>query len=284
MKLGIVFEGGSRKVMFSAGVIDALIDENLNFDYVLGVSAGAHCALNFVTRQKGRVFQILKPSKVREGKKAHPIRDGIEKELHILNYESPYGEYPFDFQTLFNSKTEYEICATCGETAKPDYFTERQDEKHLLDILNASCSLPILFPFTEIGGKHYVDGCISNSIPFDRAFEKGCDKVVIVSTKYWEDKPTDFERYSLLLQPMYKKKYPELYKALINRYDEYMKQTGKIEMLEELGKVFVIRPQQALCGVFSVHDDEFQKSYRHGMDYTKSVMDKLKAYLDSPVK
>ena len=64
MKLGIVFEGGSRKVMFSAGVIDALIDENLNFDYVLGVSAGAHCALNFVTKQKGRVFQILKPSKV----------------------------------------------------------------------------------------------------------------------------------------------------------------------------------------------------------------------------
>ncbi|MBQ4237086.1 MAG: patatin family protein [Treponema sp.] len=279
MKLGIVFEGGSRKVMFSAGVIDAMIDENLSFDYVLGVSAGAHCALNFVTKQRGRVFQILKPSKVREGKRAHAIRDGIEKELHILNYESQYGEYPFDFQTLFNSKTEYEICATCGETAKPDYFTERKDEKHLLDILNASCSLPILFPFTEIGGKHYVDGCISNSIPFDRAFEKGCDKVVIVSTKYWEDKPTDFERYSLLLQPMYKKKYPELYKALINRYDEYMKQMGKIEMLEEMGKVFVIKPQQALCGVFSVHDDEFQKSYNHGLEYTKSVMDKLKDYL-----
>ena len=96
--------------------------------------------------------------------------------------------------------------------------------------------------------------------------------------------PTDFERYKLLLLPMYKNKYPELYKALTNRYDEYMKQTGKIEMLEELGKVFVIRPQQPICGVFSVHDDEFQKSYKHGVDYTKSVMDKLKAYLASPVK
>ncbi len=279
MKTGIVFEGGSRKVMFSAGVVDALMDENIDFDYVSGVSAGAHCALNFITKQRGRVFQILKPSKIREGKRAHTIRDGIEKELHILNYDAQYGEFPFDFQALFNSKCEYEICVTCAETAKPDYFSERKDEKALLDLLNASCSLPILFPFTEIGGKHYNDGCIANSIPFDRAFEKGCDRVIVVSTKYSDDKPTNFEKFSLLLQPMYKKKYPDLYTALINRYDTYMKLIGRMEVLEEIGKVMVIKPQQALCGVFSVHDDEFQKSYNHGYDYTKAQIEQIKAFL-----
>lgn len=279
MKTGLVFEGGSRKVMFSAGVIDAFLDENIDFDYIAGVSAGAHCALNFITKQRGRVFQILKPSKVREGKKAHTIRDGIEKELHILNYESQYGENPFDFKALFNSKCDYEICATCAETAQADYFCERKDEKVLLDLLNASCSLPILFPFTEIGGKHYVDGCISDSLPFGRAFEKGCDRVIVVSTKYEDDKPTDFERFKLLLQQMYKKKYPELYKALTNRYDCYMKLLGKMEILEEMGKIMVIKPQQPICGVFSVHDDEFVKSYNHGMDYTKSKMGEIKKFL-----
>lgn len=279
MKTGVIFEGGSRKVMFSAGVIDTLIDENINFDYVCGVSAGAHCAMNFITKQRGRVFEILKPSKVREGKRAHNIRDGIEKELHILNYESQYGELPFDFKALFNTKIDYEICATCAETAQPNYFSERTDETALLDLVNASCSLPILFPFTEIGGNHYVDGCISNSIPFDRALEKGCDKVVVVSTKYEEDKPTDFERFSLLLQQMYKKNYPELYKALINRYDEYMKQIGKMELLEEMGKLMIIKPQQAICGVFSVHNEEFEKTYNHGLEYTKSIMPELREFL-----
>ena len=85
MKVGLVLEGGSRQTIFSAGILDAMLDENIVYPYICGVSAGGHAAMNYVTRQKGRLRHIIMPTKLQRGKKhANRILDGIQKESHAL--------------------------------------------------------------------------------------------------------------------------------------------------------------------------------------------------------
>ena len=195
MKTGLVLEGGSRQTMFSAGVIDTWLDEGIDFNYVAGVSAGAHAAVNFITRQQGRLRFIVLPTRLQKGKKWASKFIGIQKEFHALNYLAADGEMPLDFEAYHNSKIECEIGLTCCETGRAEFKSEKNDKKRLLDLISASCALPMIFPMAELDGKHYADGCITAPIPFERAFEKGCDKVVAISTHYPGEAVTDFRKY-----------------------------------------------------------------------------------------
>lgn len=279
MKCGIVFEGGSRKGMFTAGVVDVLLEENIKFQYASGVSAGAHAAMNYVSGQKGRLKEVLVPSKIRENKKANNIRDGIYKEYHIMNYEYAYDKKnPFDFATFFNSDIECEFGTTCAETGKIVFFSEKSDKNRLLNYAAASCALPMLFPLVEIDGKHYCDGCITDSIPYDRALEK-CDKVVIVSTKKEGVAPHDFRKIKFILSPKFQRKYPELYKALLNRYDVYEKQLAQAEKLEKEGKVLIIRPDTMCCSTFETKPEKLKEGYEHGIEVAHRELEKIKNFI-----
>lgn len=280
MKIGLVLEGGSRQTIFSAGVLDTMLDENLEFPYIGGVSAGGHAAMNYVTKQKGRLRHIIMPTKLQRGKKkANRILDGIHKEFHALHYEAAYGHIPFDFDTFFASKVECEFTLTCCESGRPEYMSERKDQKRLLDIVNASCSVPMLFPVAEIGGKHYVDGCVTDPIPYRRAFERGCDKVVAISTHYPGESVSDFRKFSVVLNPMFKRKYPDLFRALMVRFRRYQRMFEDLKRLEKEGKVFLLRPEVDLCDLFETDLDKLNASYFHGRDYACRKMKALKDFL-----
>ena len=256
MKTGLVLEGGSRQTMFSAGVIDTWLDEGIDFNYVAGVSAGAHAAVNFITRQQGRLRFIVLPTRLQKGKKWASKFIGIQKEFHALNYLAADGEMPLDFEAYHNSKIECEIGLTCCETGRAEFKSEKNDKKRLLDLISASCALPMIFPMAELDGKHYADGCITAPIPFERAFEKGCDKVVAISTHYPGEAVTDFRKYRAILNPMYKRKYPDLFRALMIRLKRY------------------------LCDQFDTNMDKMNESYEHGVEMAKKRLDDLKAFLE----
>lgn len=279
MKLGLVLEGGSRKVIFTAGVIDALMEQNLEFQYVIGVSAGAHAALNFVTGQKYRLNRVLRPRAVRKGQRAHLFLDGIKAELHNMCYEYSYGLDPFDFNRFFASDIECEIAMTCAESGKPEFKSEHSDEKRLLDYLGATCALPILFNPVEIDGKHYFDGCITDSIPFERAFEKGCDKILVVSTKVPGDEPVDFKKFKMILSPMYESIFPNFYNANLERFDNYTKQLKELAAYEKQGKVLVLKPEHPLCNLFEIKPSMMDMTYNHGYRYAKKHMDEIINFL-----
>lgn len=280
MKYGLVLEGGSRKGMFTAGVLDNIMDAGIKFQYVNGVSAGAHAAINYVSGQSRRLKEVLCPSAIREGRRAHLIADGIQSEFHKMTYEYSYGVYPFDFNKYFNSDIEVEIGMTCCETGKAEFHNERESEERLLNYVSASCSLPMLFPEKEIDGKHFVDGCVSDSIPFDRAFEMGCDKVFIISTKVPGDAPVDFKKMQIVLSAKFEKKYPALYESLMNRYDTYQRQWAELLELEEQGKILMFKPTKPLCSLFETSSEKLFDSYNHGFTYAKERMGELKKFLD----
>ncbi|MCR5377893.1 MAG: patatin family protein [Fibrobacter sp.] len=280
MKVGLALEGGSRQTMFSAGVLDTWLDEGINFNYVAGVSAGAHAAINFITRQQGRLRFIVMPTRLQEGKKWASKYIGIQKEFHALNYLSADGKMPLDFDAFSGSKVECEIGLTCCETGRAEFKSEKKSKKRLLDLVSASCALPMIFPMVPLDGKHYADGCITVPIPFERAFEKGCDKVVAVSTHYPGEHVTDFRKYRAILNPMYKRKYPDLFRALMVRLKRYDKMFLQMEELEKKGRLFLMRPLIDLCDQFDTDLEKMNESYEHGVEMATRRMDDLKAFLE----
>ena len=280
MKTGLVLEGGSRQTMFSAGVLDTWLEEGLDFNYVAGVSAGAHAAVNFIRRQQWRLKFIVLPTRRQEGKKWASKFIGVQKEYHALNYLAADGKIPLDFEAYSNSNIECEFGLTCCESGRAEFKSEKKDKKRLLDIISASCALPMIFPMAPLDGKHYADGCITAPIPFERAFEKGCDKVVAVSTHYPGEAVTDFRKYRAILNPMYKRKYPDLFRALMVRLKRYDKMFLQMEKLEKEGRLFLMRPLIELCDQFDTDMDKMNESYDHGVEMAKRRMDDLKAFLE----
>lgn len=280
MKPGLVLEGGSRQTIFSAGVLDAMMDAHIEFPYMAGVSAGAHAAANYITGQRGRFRHIIMPTKLQQGKKAHLFLDGIYKECHALHFDAANGDIPFDFEKFFNSDVECEIAVTNCETGRVEFKSEKKDRDGLLTLISASCALPMIFPNVLIGNSHYVDGCVTAPIPFERAFEKGCDKVVAVSTHYPGEIVTDFTKYKAILVPLYKHKFPNLFRALMVRYRRYQKMFARMEELEKQGSLFIIRPERDLCDLFETNLKKLDDSYYHGFDCARYCMDRLKAFLE----
>lgn len=281
MKVGIALEGGSRQTIFTAGVLDAVMDEGINFDYFAGVSAGGHAAINFITRQRGRFRYIIMPTKLQHGAKhANVFLDGIQKECHALHFESAYGDMPFDFETFFNSRVECEFGLTSLETGRTEFKSEKHDAKRLLEIINASCALPMVFPAVKVDDHLYADGCVTAPIPYKRAFEKGCDKVFVVSTHFPGEMVTDFRKYRMILNPMFKRKYPDYFRALMVRFKRYEKMFREMERLEAEGRMLIFRPERDLCGLFETDRDKLDDSYNMGFEYANRRMDELKAFLE----
>lgn len=281
MKAGLVLEGGSRQTIFTAGVLDAMMDEHIEFPYIAGVSAGSHAAANYITGQRGRFRHIIMPTKLQQGKKkAHLFLDGIYKECHALHFDSATGDMPFDFEKFFHSDIECEIAVTCCETGRVEFRTEKTDKNRLLTLISASCALPMIFPNVPIGGYHYVDGCVTAPIPFERAFAKGCDRVVAISTHYPGEIVTDFTKYKAILIPLFRNRFPNLFRALMVRYRRYQKMFAKMEQLEKDGKLFLLRPERDLCDLFETDLKKLDDSYYLGFDYARRRMAELKAFLE----
>lgn len=243
-KTGLVLEGGALRGIFTAGVLDFLMEQNVDFPYVIGVSAGAGNAMNFVSRQLGRSKQVI----THENQPSYYGLGQFFENKKVLNLDTLVVEYamkefPFDFDTFYASKTECECVALNCETGLPEYFSDFRDNDHLLKANMASCSVPFICEPTEIDGNMYLDGSLMESIPAKRAIDKGCDKIVVVLTREEGAGPTDYAKMRKLVELCYKKKYPNLCTTILNRKENYEKQMQYLRQLEKEGRAFIIRPQ-----------------------------------------
>lgn len=279
--LGVTFEGGASRTVFSCGVIDALIKNKITADYIIGTSAGIAYGVTYASGQYGRNFKIAE--KYICDKRYQGVRHLLNpknKSFYNLDFvfdEIPNNLVPFDYEAYKKFKGNTVAVMTNVETGKPEYLEVPRDDRKFM-FLRASCSLPLLFPVIEINGKKYLDGGIADSIPFEQAMRSGCDKNIVVLTRERGYRKHS-ESAGKIAEFAYRK-YPEFVKSMHNRPENYNKCVQKLEKLEKQNKVFVIAPETTMdVGRTDSDPKKLTSLYKHGYEIAMSLMPKLNEYL-----
>ena len=280
MKIGLVLEGGGMRGLFSAGVLDALLElKELSINGIVGVSSGALFGVNYVSKQKERAVRYNK--KYADDKRymgLHSwITTGNAVNKDFAFYELPYKLDVFDNETFKKAKTDFYVVMTNVESGKPEYVLI-EDAFAQMEYLRATSALPFASKIIEINGKKYLDGGISDSIPIDFCESLGYDKIIAVLTRpegtYKEDK------LGFLYKLVYRK-YPNLVKSLLNMATDYEKVLTKIKDLENKGKIFVVRPPEVLkIGRLEKNRDKIQKVYDTGLNTGLKELNNIVKYLN----
>ena len=277
-KIGIVFEGGGMRGLYTAGVIDELIDLNLNIDTCIGVSAGACFGVNLLSKQKKRVLNYNKEFC---NDKRYMGFSSLIKTGNIINeefayHEVPFKYYQFDDEEYKKSKIKFYAVATNVETGKPEYI-QIKNASEQIDVIHATSAMPFVSKMVEMDGKKYLDGAIGDSIPVKKIFEMGCDKVIVVLTR------VEGYRKKKGLEPFtnfFYRKYPNLAKAVNRRYIMYNETLDYIKELEDQGKIVVIRPSKNLkLKRVENNPDRLQDMYDLGVNDFRAKLKDIKNYL-----
>ena len=264
MKTALVLEGGAMRGMYTAGILDSFMEKGVEFDAVIGVSAGALFGVNFLSNQKGRAIRYNK--KYNSDKNylgiIPLIKTGNIVDTHYAYELVPQELDPIDDEVFKASKVPFYAVITNMETGEPEYV-EIKSVFEQMDVLRASGSMPFVSKPVNIDGKLYLDGAIADSIPFQKMLDMGYERVVVVLTK---DKGYVKRPMSKLLTAMYKK-YPRFYEALNNRHVMYNRQMRELFELEKKGIAKVYQPVNSpRIGKLESNPDKLEALYRVGYE------------------
>lgn len=242
--IGIVDVGGGMRGVFGCGVTDFLLDNDITFDYCLGVSAGSANLASYVSRQRGRNYRYYTKYSLRPEYMSafnfvtkHSFFD-LDYVYSVLSDSD--GEDPLDYKTLSQSNQIYKAVATNGETGEPHYFTKDDFRQDFYEPLKASSAIPGVCKPVSIDGTDYFDGGVSDPIPVEKALADGCDHVFLILTK-----PIDFVKKPEMFKSAYTKvlkNYPAVIKKLNIRHETYNNEIKKALELSKEGKVTIIAP------------------------------------------
>ena len=277
----LVLEGGGTRGVFTAGVLDYLMEKEVKFPYVIGVSAGACNAIDYVSKQIGRTKDctIIQDRKNRYIGTKDALKKGYLFDMDRLFDEYPNRLFPFDFDTYFASDIQCEVVVTNCLTGEAMYLSEKQDKERLLTICRASSSIPLISPVVDVDGIPCVDGGVADSVPLIHSMKLGHQKNVVVLTRnkgYRKKAPGK----SRLLYTAALKKYPNLLNALLNRYRNYNRVMELVEKWEEEGHIFVIRPEVEPVSRTEQNVEKLTEFYDHGYQLMKQRMEEMRAYLE----
>lgn len=243
---GLVLEGGGMRGVFTCGVLDYMMDNNIRFPYVIGVSAGACNGLSYMSGQRGRArysnIELLEKYRYIGLRYYWKKRNIIDFDL--LFTEFPETILPYDYPAYFATPERFEMVTTNCITGKPNYFEEKRDKHRVIDIVKASSSLPFLCPIAYVDGVPMLDGGIVDSIPLQRALDQGyTDQTVVVATR---NKGYRKETRDIKIPSFMYRKYPKLREALSHRCRLYNDQLAMVERMEDEGNIRVIRPLESV--------------------------------------
>ena len=282
IKAALVLDGGALRGMYTSGVLDTFLKNNMEFECVAGVSAGALNAMSYISKQPGRSAKINleycdDPRYI--GRKAFIKNKGI------IGYDYLFGDIsenkvPFDYKSFENTNQRFIIVTTNCEKAETEYL-EKSNCNDLFKAAQASSSMPLASAMVEINNNHYLDGAVTTSIPVKWALEQGYEKVVVVLTR---DKTYRKPMLSNKMKKLYKlayHKYPKLIEKLNTMPERYNKLQDEIIDLEKEGKIFIIRPEKEVTVSRLEKDKEkLENLYKEGIAETEKNLDALKEYLE----
>ncbi len=283
MKKGLVLEGGGIRGIFSAGVMDVLMEEGIEFDGAIGVSAGAAFGCNYKSRQPRRAIRYnLKYAKdPRYSSVRSLLKTGDLFNAQFCYHDIPEKLYPFDWKAFRENPMQFFLVCTDVETGKPVYhLCDNDSDWQMLEWFRASGSMPLVSRVVEIGSQKLLDGGISDSIPLRFMENKGYDRNVVILTRpagYVKERAPMMRVISRVLQ-----QYPEAVKAMENRHNVYNETLAYIRQREAGKFAFVIRPEEDL-DVGRIEHDRFKirEAYKAGRRAARKRLNALRRFLDA---
>lgn len=277
--IGIVDVGGGMKGIYSSGLYDYLMDKGIYFDYNLGVSSGTANLITYIAKQRGRTYRFYHDYSFH--RKYFSVTNLITNRGSLLGLDYIYSEIcnsdgidPLDYEAIEKADCIYRAAATVAKTGKVHYFDKSDFKKDDYTVLKACCALPAASRSVKFNGVRYFDGGVSNPVPYKKAFEDGCDKIVVVL--YYPKnyrKPPMSSLAKILLA-----KYPEIVKGTMTTNERYNADVDALIELEKQGKVFIVAPEELSEIKTLTRDKElFEKMYQAGYKDGKKIEDFLKS-------
>ena len=242
-EVALVLEGGAMRGLYTAGVLDVFMENDIKVNTIFGVSAGALFGINYKSGQIGRALRY-------NLKYAHDKRYmGMYSLLttgDVMNREFCFNKLvyeldPLDFETYNSSDVKFYAVVTNVETGKAEYI-EISDAKRDMEYLRASGSMPFVSNLVEINGNKYLDGAVADPIPYKKALDMGYEKFIVIQTR-----PADYiKSKSRLPYGLVYKKYPEFVKTAKSAYINYNETLDLIRKYEREGKIIVLRPSEKI--------------------------------------
>lgn len=279
MKNGLVLEGGAMRGLFIAGVIDVLLENNLNFDGAIGVSAGAAFGCNYKSKQSGRVLRYN--LKYIKDKRYCSIRS-LLKTGNLFNAEFCYHTLPdeldkMNFETYSSNPCKFYCVVSDIENGKAEYFDLKKLDYSELEILRASASMPLVSKIIEQNGRKFLDGGIFDSIPLKAMENLGFEKnlVVLTQPKNYVKKPIS----GLSFIKLFYKKYPKMIEGLKNRHKIYNEETKYVFEQQENKKCLVICPETTLgISRLEKNPEELKRVYELGRTACENRLGEIKEF------
>lgn len=280
MKTGLVIEGGGVRGIYAAGVLDQLMEMGISFDGVIGVSAGAIHGCSYLSGQKGRSIRYYK--KYCSDPRFMGFRSWL-KTGDIVGADFCYRELPdkldvYNHAAFLRNQTPFYVVCSNVDTGKAEYI-RLTDMQSQIDYLRASASLPYFSRIVTIGGKRYLDGGATDSIPVDAFMRMGYERNVVILTQH-----ADYRKSAEMgfLPGIIYRKYPAFAKALKKRHIRYNQTLDRIRQLEKEQKVFVIRPHAPLdIGRMEKDPARVEQAYLMGVEDTVSQKEALIHWLSA---
>lgn len=278
-KTCLVLEGGAMRGMYTAGVLDTLMQNNIKFDAIIGVSAGALFGINYKSNQKGRAYRY----------NMQYINDkeyiGLYSYLttgNIMNKSFCFDKLvneldKFDYQAFKNNKTKFYVVVTNLLTGTPEYqeLTDLKDQNQM-EYLRASGSMQYVSKPVKINNNYYLDGATGDSIPIKYMEKLGFNKIIVVGTR-----PEGYQKqYKPQPSKIFYKKYPKFIKALSNRPSMYNETIKYIEKKANNHEIIFIRPSQDLkVKRIEKNKKKLSSLYTLGQNNTKEIISTINKYL-----
>ena len=279
MKTSLVLEGGAKRGIYTAGVLDVLLENGIMTDGVLGVSAGAIHGCSYVARQAGRSirYNLKYGNDYRFMSFRSLLLSGNMVDTQFCYHDLPEKLDPFDNETFTHSKTKFYAVCSNVETGCPEYVLCRDMFKDI-DFLRASASMPFVSQIVEAGGMKLLDGGITDSIPLQAAFKLGYERNIVIQTRPagYRKKPA----HTGWLAKLFYGKYPKFVSAIKTRHLMYNRELDEIEQMRDDGRILVIRPSRLVkIGKVEQNPAVVKEMYELGRYDAEAALESVKKFL-----
>ena len=281
LKGAMCLEGGSLRGLFTAGVLDALLDNEVYIEYVNGVSAGSMNGMNYISRQRGRSKRIN--LKYLHDKRYISYKN-MFKSRQIFNFDFLFDDISnkydiFDWESFNDKAKKYEVVATDVITGESKFF-DKNNCNDIISAVKASASMPVMSKMIDVEGRKYLDGGISTSIAYKRAFDVGYSKAIVVPTREEGYRKKLVNKINESIYKRYFKPLPNLVEKLMTVPERYNNMQEEMEELAKERKLLIIRPQNKVTVQRLEHSSvKLEKLYNEGYEVGSKNIENIKNFI-----